>query len=135
MLTQRIFAFDNTASMGTIRLDASNLQEGDYAGICIFQDPYSMLAVRVKDGQKQLVWRQDTLRVHDSFTPTEKSVTIDIEDVIYLRATISYSTSKTQFYYSLDNVTYKPIGGETTLGFSLTVFVGARFGIFCYATN
>jgi beta-xylosidase len=135
MLTQRIFAFDNTASMGTIRLDASNLQEGDYAGICIFQDPYSMLAVRVKDGQKQLVWRQDTLRVHDSFTPTEKSETIDIEDVIYLRATISYSTSKTQFYYSLDNVTYKPIGGETTLGFSLTVFVGARFGIFCYATN
>ena len=28
-----------------------------------------------------------------------------------------------------------PLGGETTLGFNLTVFVGARFGLFCYATR
>ena len=136
MLTQRIFAFNNTASKGTVRLDASNLQEGDCAGICIFQDPYAMLAVRVKDGQRQLVWRQDTLRVHSDFTPAEKVVeAVDINDVVYLRATVSYSTSKTQFYYSLDNVNYQPIGGETSLSFSLTVFVGARFGLFCYATR
>ncbi|MBR6142035.1 MAG: family 43 glycosylhydrolase [Bacteroidaceae bacterium] len=135
MLTQRIFAFESKASTGTVRLDASNLQEGDHAGICIFQDPYAMLAVRVKDGQKQLLWRQDTLRVHDSFTPTEQVEAVEINDIVYLRATVSYSTSKTQFYYSLDNVTYHPIGGETSLGFSLTVFVGARFGLFCYATN
>ena len=135
MLTQRIFAFDKSASMGTVRLDASNLQEGDYAGISIFQDPYAMLAVRVQDGQKQLVWRQDTLRIHDDFTPTEQVETVDIDSIVYLRATVSYSTSKTQFYYSLDNVNYQPIGGETSLSFSLTVFVGARFGLFCYATQ
>ena len=135
MLTQRIFAFDNAASQGTIRLDASNLQEGDYAGISIFQDPYAMLAVRVQDGQKQLVWRQDTLRVHSDFTPAEQVETVDIDSVVYLRATVSYATSKTKFYYSLDNENYQPIGGETTLGFSLTVFVGARFGLFCFATE
>lgn len=135
MLTQRIFAFENKASMGTVRLDASNLQEGEYAGICIFQDPYAMLAVRVENGQKQLVWRQDTLRVHDDFTPTEQVEAVDIDSVVYLRATVSYATSKTQFYYSLDNVNYQPIGGETSLSFSLTVFVGARFGLFCYATQ
>ena len=135
MLTQRIFAFEKSASVGTVRLDVSNLQEGDYAGICIFQDPYAMLAVTVRDGQKQLVWRQDTLRVHENFTPSEKREAVDITDVIYLRATVNYSNSKTQFYYSLDNVSYTAIGGETTLGFSLTVFVGARFGIFCYATD
>ena len=135
MLTQRIFAFEKSASLGTVRLDVSNLQEGDYAGICIFQDPYAMLAVTVKDGQKQLVWKQDTLRVHENFTPKEQTQAIDIEDIVYLRATVSYSNSKTQFYYSLDNVTYKPVGGETSLGFSLTVFVGARFGLFCYATS
>lgn len=135
MLTQRIFAFDKAVSKGTVRLDASNLQEGDYAGISIFQDPYAMLAVRVQDGQKQLVWRQDTLRIHDNFTPTQQVETVDIDSVVYLRATVSYSTSKTQFYYSLDNVNYQPIGGETSLSFSLTVFVGARFGLFCYATQ
>ena len=135
MLTQRIVAFEKTASMGTIRLDVSNLQEGDHAGICIFQDPYAMLAVRVNEGQKQLVWRQDTLRVHDNFTPTEQVEAVDIDSIVYLRATVSYSTSKTQFYYSLDNINYQPIGGETSLSFSLTVFVGARFGLFCYATR
>jgi len=135
MLTQRIFANEKAPSMGTIRLDASNLQEGDYAGICIFQDPYAMLAVRVKDGQRQLVWRQDTLRVHDSFSPAEQVEEVGINDVVYLRATVSYATSRTQFYYSLDNINYQPIGGETTLGFSLTVFVGARYGLFCYATQ
>ncbi|MBQ4229564.1 MAG: family 43 glycosylhydrolase, partial [Bacteroidaceae bacterium] len=135
MLTQRIFAYEKAPSIGTIRLDASHLQEGDHAGICIFQDPYAMLAVRVQDGQKQLIWRQDTLRIHDNFTPTEQVETVDIDSVVYLRASVSYSTSKTQFYYSLDNVNYQPIGGETSLGFSLTVFVGARFGLFCYATQ
>jgi hypothetical protein len=60
---------------------------------------------------------------------------VDIDSVIYLRASITYDTSQTQFYYSLDNKTYTPIGGKTTLGFNLTVFVGARFGLFCYNTQ
>ena len=135
MLTQRIFAFhgkSSTPSTGTIRMDVSHLQEGDRAGISIFQDPYAYLAVEVKDGKKQLVWRQDTLRINSNFTPTEQVQPIDIDSVIYLRATITYGTSETQFYYSTDNVTFTPIGDKTKLGFNLTVFVGARFGLFCY---
>ena len=132
MLTQRIFAYDNQASTGTIRMDVSGMAEGNMAGICILQDPYAMLAVEVKDGKRQLVWRQDTLRRQNSFSPAQVVKAIDIDSVIYLRATVNYSDSKTQFYYSLDNVTYTPIGNKTTLGFNLTVFVGARFGLFCY---
>ena len=135
MLTQRIFAFHGKSSIsstGTIRMDVSHLQEGDRAGISIFQDPYAYLAVEVKDGKKQLVWRQDTLRTNSNFTPTEQVQPIDIDSVIYLRATITYGTSETQFYYSTDNVTFTPIGDKTKLGFNLTVFVGARFGLFCY---
>ena len=135
MLTQRIFIYDDRPSIGSVRLDVSNLQEGDCAGICVFQDPYAMLAVRVKDGQRQLVWREDTLRVSDSFTPSEQVIDDNVDDIIYLRASINYSNSRTQFFYSTDNVTYQQVGGETTLGFNLTVFVGARFGLFCYATQ
>jgi beta-xylosidase len=135
MLTQRIFGFIGKTSLGTVRLDASGMQEGDRAGICIFQDPYALIAVQVKDGKKQLVWRQDTLRTNSSFTPSEQVKEVAIDSVVYLRATISYATSKTQFYYSLDNKTYTALGGETELGFNLTVFVGARFGLFCYATQ
>ena len=136
MLTQRIFAFTDRPSKGTVCMDVSNLQEGNRAGICILQDPYAMIAVEKKDGQYQLVWRQDTLRVRDDFTPEEQTLAIEPNDgIIYLRATVNYSTSKTQFYYSLDNVNYSPLGKQTTLGFSLTVFVGARYGLFCYATQ
>jgi beta-xylosidase len=135
MLTQRIFAYEKKPSTGTVRIDVSHLQEGNRAGICILQDPYAMIAVEVKDGQRRLVWRQDTLRQNDNFTPSETTKKIQIDSVIYLRATVNYSTSKTQFYYSLDNQAYTKLGGQTTLGFNLSVFVGARFGLFCYATQ
>lgn len=137
MLTQRIFADAKRPSQGTVCLDTKNLNEGNIAGISIFQDPYAYIGVRVKGGRREIVWREDTLRTSDTFQPQETSVAIPdgASDSIYLRASINYSTSKTQFYYSYDNQTYTPLGGETTMGFNLTVFVGARFGLFCYATD
>lgn len=139
MLTQRIFAIhgkENTASTGTVRLDVSHLQEGNLAGICILQDPYAMLAVEVKDGKKRLVWKQDVVRdAGNGFTPSQQTKSVEIGDVVYLRASITKGTDKTKFYYSLDNKTYMAIGGETKMSFNLTVFVGARFGLFCYATK
>ena len=135
MLTQRIYGDTSRSSMGTVRLDVSHLQEGDMAGICVFQDPWAMIAVQVKDGVRQLVWRQDTLRISSSFTPSEKVQSIDIDSVVYLRATFNYSTSKTRFFYSLDNKKFSVLGDATTLGYNLSVFVGARFGLFCYATE
>lgn len=136
MLTQRIFAYTNKASKGTVRVDVSHLQEGDRAGICVFQDPYAFIAVEKKDGKCRLVWRQDQLRTNEGFTPSETiKEDIEITDVIYLRATMNYSDSKTKFYYSLDNGRYRPLGSQTTLNFNLSVFVGARFGLFCYATQ
>ena len=136
MLTQRIFAIHDKpsqASTGTIRLDVSHLQEGDRAGICILQDPYAAIAVEVKDGKRQLVWWQDQLTTNDNFTPkTINKTTVNIDSVIYLRAAITYGTSKTQFSYSLDNKTFTNLGEQTELKFNLSVFVGARFGLFCY---
>ena len=135
MLTQRIFAYHNSAakpSTGTIRLDVSHLQEGDRAGICILQDPYAAIAVEVKDGKRQIVWWQDQLTTNDGFTPAEQRLDVGIDSVVYLRAVLTYSTSQTQFYYSTDNETYQPLGGQTKLGYNLSIFVGARFGLFCY---
>ena len=138
ILTQRIFAFHNqasTPSMGTIRVDVRNLQEGDRAGICILQDPYAAIAVEKKNDKYQLVWWQDTLRVDDSFTPKQQTQEIEIDSVIYLRAAMTYGTSKTQFSYSLSNADFMNLGEQTTLKYNLTIFVGARFGLFCYNTE
>jgi len=132
MLTQRIFADTDKASIGTVRIDVSHLQEGDRAGICVFQDPYAQIAVEKKDGKCRLVWRQDPLREGQS---SERTKDVEMADVVYLRASINYSNSKTQFYYSLDNQTFTALGSQTTMSFNLSVFVGARFGLFCYATK
>ena len=136
MLTQRIFADPDKASTGTIRLDVSKLKPGDRAGICIFQDPQAMIGVEKKDNKFQVFWRQDTLRVDNNFTPKETVAEgVEVNDIIYLRATIDYATSLTKFYYSLDNKEWNALGGETKLSFNLNVFVGARYGLFCYATK
>ena len=73
--------------------------------------------------------------VDKNFTPKETFKDVDVDSIVYLRATINYSTSKTKFYYSLDNQRWTALGSETSLGFNLTVFVGARFGLFIYSTK
>jgi beta-xylosidase len=138
MLTQRIFALHNRASQpstGTVCIDISNLKEGDRAGICILQDPYAAIAVEVKDGKRQIVWWQDQLTTNSDFTPSSVIGQIIDCDTVYLRAQLTYSTSLTKFYYSTDNKTFTPIGSQTKLGYNLSVFVGARFGLFCYASQ
>ena len=42
---------------------------------------------------------------------------------------------RARFFYSTDNKEYVQLGSETTFRFNLYVFVGARFGIFNYATQ
>ena len=137
MLTQRIFADPEHPSTGTIRLDVRKLKEGDRAGICIFQDPYAMLCVERTAKGYQLLWKQEKVRnAGRDFTPDEKTQVIKPKKgIIYLRAATKFREDKAHFYYSLDNKTWEPFGGETHQTFNLTVFVGSRFGIFCYATK
>lgn len=137
ILTQRIFINPDKATTGTVRLDVSRLQEGDRAGICIFQDPYAAIAIEMKNGQPQLVWWQDKVKdAGNNFTPAEKTQAVTLTDnIVYLRASIKYGDNKTIFYYSTDNTHWKKLGGETSLGFNLSIFFGARFGLFCYSTK
>lgn len=132
-LTQRIFADSKKPSNGTVCMDISQMKEGDVAGLVIIQDPYAAISVTLKDGAYRLVWQKDTLRTVSGFQPAKRSVTLaGAPQLLYLRAQMAYSTGKCRFYYSTDNTTWKSLGLETQLSYNLTVFVGTRFGIFCY---
>lgn len=133
-LTQRIYMRSDKPAIGTIRLDVTKLADGDRAGICIFQDPYAQIGVEKKNGEYKIYWRQDALDGAAASTK-EQYASATVTDIVYLRASFNYNTSKTKFYYSLDNKTWSALGGETSMGFNLSVFVGARFGLFCYATS
>jgi len=144
MLTQRIFANPYRASTGTVRLDVSNLKEGDRAGICIFQDPYAMLCVEKTGEGYQLLWQDSPLSASpfgECKGSRKDTLAIALpqvgsgEGAVYLRASIRYGENKARFFYSLDGKTWEAFGGETQQSFNLSVFVGSRFGIFCYATK
>ena len=137
MLTQRIFAIKNKYTNGTVRIDATHLNEGDRAGICILQDPYAAIAVEMNDGKLQLVWWNEKVRdAGNNFKPASKTQAVELTDsIVYLRASIKYEENKAKFYYSLDNKTWKTLGSETSQSFNLSVFVGSRFGLFCYASK
>lgn len=137
ILTQRIFINPDKPTTGTVRVDVSRLQEGDRAGICIFQDPYAAIAVEMKDGKYQIVWFQDGVKSPGGgFTAKEQYKEMTLTDnIVYLRAAIKYGENKTRFYYSTDGATWKNLGNETSQSFNLSVFYGSRFGLFCYSTK
>ncbi len=140
MLTQRIFGYNPegtasgsyTDSYGTISLDTYGMQDGDVAGLAIFQDPYAYIGVKVVNGKKYFVQYRSS---YDTTSPVEVTGDEVTADRIYLRAVANFGTSKANFYYSYDNETWTKFGNEMDMRYTLKVFVGNRFGIFNYATR
>ena len=144
MLTQRIFGYNiaNTAgdkyadSYGTVSIDTKGMQDGDIAGLCVFQDPYGYIAVKQTDGKRYIVQYRSA---YDSNQPQEtvSSTPIDFTDgeKVFLRAIVNFGTNKANFYYSTDNQSWTKFGNEMTMRYILSVFVGNRFGIFNYSTK
>ncbi|WP_238480324.1 family 43 glycosylhydrolase [Mangrovibacterium lignilyticum] len=127
-LTQRIFGYpdDLTHSYGTVKMDVENMQEGDVAGLAVFQDPYAYIGVKMENGQKWLYQVNNSVATTgEKFTGTE----------LYLRAIANYTTSKASFYYSLDNETYTEFGSDLYMKFDLSVFTGNKFCLFNFATQ
>lgn len=141
-LTQRIWSYvpEGTTSSrvwnsyGTIKMNISNMQNGDVAGIAVFQDPYSLIGVKQIDGKRYLYSELTYVTPQDGTNESKLGDEIT-SDVIYLRAMVNFGTNKAKFYYSLDNQTYTQFGVEMDMRFILSVFVGQRFYIFNYATE
>lgn len=128
-LTQRSFG---PKCSGRIALDASGLKDGDVAGLCAFQYGYGYVGVK-KSGTSLSVVMVNAR----SGNPTEEeSVPID-QDRVYLRVDMDFTnrTDKATFFYSLDSLTWLPIGNTLQMSYDLKHFVGYRFALFNYATK
>lgn len=140
-LTQRILGYNcegfksatkETKSFGTIKMNVANMKEGDIAGISVFQDPYSYIGVKMVDGQKHLYYYHSE---YDDKSATDLLGDVIENDVIFLRAVVSFVSNKVDYYYSYDNVKYTKFGNGMTPRFTLKIFVGNRFYLFNYATK
>lgn len=119
-----------------IKLDVSNMKNGDVAGFSAFAERYGFVAVKVESNQKYLVMAR-----YDDNDSVEKEFEIERvelnENEVYLRVDCDFnmSTDKAYFYYSLDGENWTRIGDTLQMNYYGLHFMGYRFAIFNYATK
>ena len=129
-LTQRTIG---PVCSGTTMLDASKMNEGDFAGLTAFQRKFGQVGVKVVNGQKQLFMVSNKTDV-----PTELESLPLSQNKVYLKIECDFRNriDVAKFFYSLDGKVWKQIGGELKMEYTLMEhFMGYRFGLFNYATK
>lgn len=132
-LTQRTFGPECSAY---IKLDVSNMQNGDVSGFSAFAERYGYVGVKVEGDEKYLVMAKydDNDSVEQEFEI--ERVKLDANEV-YLRIDCDFvdATDKAYFYYSLDGENWTKIGNTLQMNYYGLHFMGYRYAIFNYATK
>lgn len=147
-LTQRT---EGPSCSSVIKLDASGMKVGDYAGLSAFQFKYGNVGVRVADdGSKKIYMAENgayssNANIMDSSDKIVEEVPLNGND-IYLKADFHFNDvksdmsssnniDKVNFYYSYDGSSWTKIGSELSMAYDLKMFTGYRSGIYSYATK
>lgn len=138
-LTQRMFAYysDTVATVATTKMDFENMNEGDIAGLAIFQDPYAYIGIKKMNGLNYVIMVNNG--------ETVDSVAVDVS-TIYFRAEALYGSGAAPYYgadevpgtgtasfsYGFDNQSFIKFGSKLLMQFNLSVFTGNKFCLFNY---
>lgn len=121
---------------GYIKLDVSEMKDGDTAGLAAFAEKYGYVAVKIEDGKKYIV----TVRYNDNDDVEQEFETERVEiteNEVYLRVDCDYknATDKAYFYYSLDGENWTKIGNTLKMNYYGLHFMGYRYAIFNFPTK
>lgn len=124
-LTQRTYG---PTCSGNIKMDVSNMKDGDYAGLGALQSTYGFIGVKMLNGIKTIIMMN---------SGTEAASISLGQSEVYFRIDLDFrsQTDKAYFSYSLDNINWYRLGATIQMSYSLTQFMGYRFAIFNYATK
>ena len=129
-LTQRTFG---PVSSANTLMDASNMKDGDYAGLCALQRKYGQVGVKMTGGEKYIY-----MISNETETPVEMESIPLTQNEVYFKIDCDFRERKdiARFYYSLDGKKWTVIGGPLKMEYTLMEhFMGYRFGLFNYATK
>ena len=128
-LTQRTFGPECS---GSTLIDISNMKEGDFAGLALLQRKFGLVGVRYDNGTKSIVMVNA-----QSGRPVEAQSVPLTQKTVYLKAECDFrdKTDLANFFYSLDDKTWTPIGSQLKMEYSMPHFMGYRYGLFNYATK
>ena len=141
-LTQRMFSYysDSILTVGTTKMDFSQMKEGDVAGLAVFQDPYAYIAIKKKDGKQYIVMVNNGETI-DSVETDASTIYFRADPLFGSGAAPLYGgefvegTGTASFSYSFDNKKYTKLGNELQMKFNLSVFTGNKFCLFNFPTK
>lgn len=135
-LTQRMWG---PACSACVTLDASELQDGDCAGLCAFQGCYGYIAVAKDDGQYFLVMTEKKAENASAQgqpgTPPTEVARIPLDNpVVQLKLHVDFENEKdeAEFFYK-EQSTWRKLGITHKLYFKLDHFTGCRFALFLFS--
>jgi len=117
---------------GSTLIDVSHMKEGDLAGLALLQKKYGIVGVRFSNGVRSVVMinaQSDAPVEVESIPLNQKRVYLKAECDFTDRRDIAY------FFYSLDGKSWKPIGNQLKMEYSMPHFMGYRYGLFNYASR
>lgn len=152
MLTQRTIG---PKCSGSACLDASNLKDGDVAGLALLAGKFGFVAIQ-NDGEKKsivMVNNQPEANADGAPWPPRRGVQHVVASVpvdastVYFKADCDFSriadesaigshgVDKAVFHYSLDGKQWNQIGDTLPMSYSLDHFMGQRYALFFYSTK
>ncbi len=128
-LTQRTFGPTSSAQTA---IDISGMKDGDYAGLILLMNKYGFIGVRMEDGEKYFVQVSG-----ETGSPTEVRGPLVAGDSVHLRIDADFlrQNDKAYFYFSGDGIGWARLGDTLQMQYTLDHFMGARFGLFTFATK
>jgi beta-xylosidase len=128
-LTQRTIG---PVCSGSTSLDVSNMKDGDVAGLCLLQKNYGFVGVKVNGDSKAIIMINA-----DTGKPEEGASIPFTQKHVHFKAECDFTNKKdvANFFYSLDGKTWKPVGTQLSMAYTIPHFMGYRFGLFNYATK
>jgi beta-xylosidase len=111
-------------SVATARLDASGLEQGDYAGLALLNIPFATLGV-VRDGDGY------RLRFYDQLADRTLEEPLP-GPIVDLRVTGDFDREVAHFSVSTGGKAFRPVGGELRTAYQLKTFQGVRYALFAF---
>jgi len=125
-----------------VTVDASDMNNGDVAGLCMLQGNYGYLAITKEAGYYYLIKVTRSVRGQgnsgkNDYLPGAEECRIRLDGpkaTLRLNANFGQMTDRMDFFY-IKNDRFVKVGDAHKLEFKLDHFVGARFGLFIYSTR
>jgi beta-xylosidase len=108
------------------------MKDGDFAGLGLLQKNFGLIGVRVDGANKSIVM------INASTGESEEIQSIPLtQNTIFFKAECDFTNKKdvADFFYSLDGKTWKALGTQLKMAYTIPHFMGYRFALFNYATK